>query len=768
MSEIIRPVWNSDGISRPWNREKVAQSIVREVTSFLRRMEQVGVVIGTDERSHTHQATNPHLAALTDPAKLAEMAELISLGVEEEIKRAEHIALTGPLIREHVSRKALQLSGQTGNRSFETIRWLVTRLGAGFVDSLDIGFFEGFEANENANLTPSPELVAKKRSDKVSKDLTRILLNLLHPDVSAAFETGDIHVHDAEYFTDRLFCASHDPRWVLRFGFLPDGTGEYMTAAGPPKHPTTAALHIVKMLIAAQSNFAGGQGANFCSVFLAPYLRGLDYEEIKQIAQMMIYEVSTTFTSRGSQPVFSSFNLSTIIPKVFRDAPVVMAGKVHKGLVYSDFWDENVALIKALFEVMAEGDAMGKMFNFPKLELVLTPELWKTAESDAEVAEVIDLTCQLSAKFGSTYFDNLCADYRGDDDVSCYQCCAYCFKTPESSEMYQEKVDFTDGAHFSMGGEQVVSFNLPRIGIKARGDWAVVEEEMQRYVENAARIFDLKRRIMTSKIDSGLLPFYQWKPKGSLHPFITLEDYVPVVGVIGLNEFAQAMTGSELHETRDALRTGMKGIITLRRVVREANRLLPKPIQLARTPAESTAQRFAVSDMLHHRKAAEGLVKGDLSAFGTGNGADMPIYYTNGCMANQSAPLDVVARVQIESKFFPLLDGGNIHHVFLGEGFPDAGAIYRLVRNISRTETGYFTVTKDLTLCSACHVVSGGLARTCPSCGNRDGLTGFSRITGYYAPVGQWVVNSEGEQVFKRQWNAAKTQELQDRHRVSV
>jgi ribonucleoside-triphosphate reductase len=768
MSGTIRQVWNSDGISRPWNREKVAQSIIREVTSFLQRMEQVGVAIGADERPHRHHATNPHLAALTDPAKLAEMAESISVGVDEEVLQAEHITLTGPLIRELASRKALQLSGQTGDRSFEMIRRITTRLGVGLPDSLDIGFSEGFEANENANLTPSPESVAKKRGDFVGKDLTRLLFNLLQPGVARAFESGDIHVHDAEYFTDRLFCASHDPRWVLKFGFWPDGTGRHMTAAGPPRHATVAALHIVKMLIAAQSNFAGGQGANFCSVFLAPYLQGLDYDEIRQIAQLMIYEISTTFTSRGSQPVFSSFNLSTIIPKVFQDAPVVMKGKVRKDLCYADFRAENISLVKAFFDVLTRGDSLGKMINFPKAELVMTPELWKEADSDDSVREVIDAAVGLSAKFGGTYYDNICAEYRGDDDVSCMQCCAYAFSTSPDSEYYDQKVEFEDGAHFSMGGEQVVSINLPRIGIEAAGDWAIVNERLRNCVEHAASVFDLKRRFISAKVGSGLIPFYTWQPPGSLHPFVTDADYVPILGIVGLNEFVQAMTGSQLHDGRDALRTGMKGVLTLRRILHDVNKGLSKPIQLARTPAESTAQRFAVADLVRYDGRASGLVKGDVGSFAKSRGSDAPVYYTNGCMPAADAPLDIVARAQIEAKFFPVLDGGNISHIFLGEAHPDPEAVLRLIKKLSRTEIGYFTITKDLTLCPACNTTLSGNVSTC-TCGNRDGLVVYSRITGYFAPVGQWVVDSEtGRQHFQGSWNAGKLAEYNDRHLVSL
>lgn len=57
-------------------------------------------------------------------------------------------------------------------------------------------------------------------------------------------------------------------------------------------------------------------------------------------------------------------------------------------------------------------------------------------------------------------------------------------------------------------------------------------------------------------------------------------------------------------------------------------------IALARTPAETTAQRFAVSDLLHREYAdkAKLTIKGDLkTAMKEFNETrDLPIYYTNG------------------------------------------------------------------------------------------------------------------------------------------
>jgi ribonucleoside-triphosphate reductase len=132
----------------------------------------------------------------------------------------------------------------------------------------------------------------------------------------------------------------------------------------------------------------------------------------------------------------------------------------------------------------------------------------------------------------------------------------------------------------------------------------------------------------------------------------------------------------------------------------------------------------------------------------------VPIYYSNGTHTYVGANIPLGTKMDIEHKFFPILSGGNIFHVWLGEAVPDAEGIYKLTQRIaSNSQIGYFSFTKDLTICSNCQSTSGGLNDACPNCGSKD-VRWWSRITGYYTDV--------------TAWNEGKKQELKDRYRLSI
>ncbi len=230
-------------------------------------------------------------------------------------------------------------------------------------------------------------------------------------------------------------CQDWDLRYFFYYGLMPDGSGTKASVAGPAKKPEVAILHAVKILGSAQTNFAGGQGFFNFLTFIAPYLEGLPYDEIEQLMQMFVYEMTQMQVARGGQLVFSSVQLTPGVPKIWKDKPVVYKGQVWNGeqaslRTYGEFEREARLAFKALMNVMLQGDYWGKPFNFPKPEVAIEPDFLK---EDAEFnknnpnlptyEELYDLAFELTAKYGTPYFDNKIPEYRGaGEGVSCYQC----------------------------------------------------------------------------------------------------------------------------------------------------------------------------------------------------------------------------------------------------------------------------------------------------------------------------------------------------------
>jgi len=734
-------VRTSDGHILDWDREAIVNQLLRETKLSEDFYGCPGI---TEEEAR-------------DIARKAEL-KIRTMGITQ---------LSGPLVREIVNQILLE--------DYKKLEWrnVCTRVGTPVYDAHLIDIGEGFEANENANLQDNAETSHKKKADKICKEQ---YLLLLPPKLADAHLSGDLHIHDLEYFGTRGFCQDWDLRYFFYYGLMPDGSGMKASVAGPAKKPEVAILHAVKILGSAQTNFAGGQGFFNFLVFIAPYLEGLSYEEIEQLMQMFVYEMTQMQVARGGQLVFSSVQLTPGVPKIWRDKPVVYKGAVWNGeqaplRTYGEFEREVRLAFKALMNVMLKGDYWGKPFNFPKPEVAIEPQF---LEEDEEFnrnhpelptwGELYDLAFKLAAEYGTPYFDNKIPEYRGaGEGVSCYQCCAYSFKTSPDDEGFNDKMYFRNGKHFSMGGWQVVTINCPRAAYRAEGDDDKLFEELKKQIDLSIEIFRVKKQWMDKIVKAGRMPFATQRPKD---PYtgekgdvaVYLDELVYIVGVVGINEMVQYHYGKQMHEDRGALRLAVRAMTEMELYVRELTEREGFEISFSRTPAETVAQRFAVADLLNKefREKAMTVVKGDLprALELMGKTRDLPIYYTNGTHVPPNADIPLAKRISIEHIFFPIVDGGDIMHIFLGEGYPDWRGIKSLAMKIAtKTQTGYFAFTKDMTVCMDCSHVTMGLKEECENCHSRN-LDYISRITGYLQSVSGW--------------NAGKRQELLDRMRYGA
>ncbi|MHA1682077.1 MAG: anaerobic ribonucleoside-triphosphate reductase [Promethearchaeota archaeon] len=684
---------------------------------------------------------------------VAPMAKEDAIIIANEVER-NFIALNPPfvnssLIRELVNFTLLKL--QKRHPEYALYRNMMSRVGASFSDVWSsIWRVSGFEDRENANQqSGNPETIHKKIADMVIKKTIPLGLP---PRIEKAHYLGDLHIHQLEY-PNRPFCSDYDLRYVLKNGLLADGTGFYTAAAGPAKHPEVPILHAVKVMAAGQCNCQGGQGLFNFNVFIAPYLKGLSYERISQLAEMFLFETNETYVSRGGQLVFSSIQLEAGIPKLWQDAPVVMAGKVHQDKVYGDYQDEAQMFAKALLEKFIKGDQLGKMFFFPKPEIRLRKEYFK----EEAAREIIELSCELSSKFGSSYFDNVIPDYRDAEGQDCYQCCAYHFS--EDADSLIPKVMYEDGQHFSMGGNQVVTINLPRLAYKANGDDDILLQELRSTMKLAKEFLLMKREWQLAFARTGSLPFLTQRPRDHPEhsPLVDLESQSLIIGFVGANEMVQYHTGEALHESQNSVRLALRVIVEMERERKKFVQETGLSFAIARTPAESTASRFAVLDLIHYPYQSRGVVKGNLTnwkkLYMEHGRTGVPVYYTNGFMIDHAAAVPLHKKIAIEEKSFPLLSGGNILNVFLGEHTPDPQALMSLTEKIAHTQVGYWSYTTDLTACKDCFKNQPGIKSSCSFCGSNS-VEHYSRITGYYQAISNW--------------NSGKQQELQDRYRLSI
>lgn len=685
-------------------------------------------------------------------------AEKIAEEIKVELSHLNLNFISSPLIREMVNVKLLE-------HGFEEARKAYTRVGLPVSDVDKIIAGNHWYSRENANLQHNPETVHKLLADSLIRQYT--LLKIIPLKLSDMHMQGAIHIHELEYFPTRPFCFSHDARLFFKQGFIADGTGTHTAVAGPAKHPEVALLHALKVLQASQVNMGGGQGLHNFNIFMAPYITSLDYGRVKQLAQMMFFELGEMYVARGGQVVFSSISLEPGVPKLYEKVPAIgPSGKVLG--VYGDYEDEARSFFKAIMEVAYEGDYMGKPFNWPKLEVRLDKALF-----DRYGYEYL-LTSKLASKFGATYYFNASAPYMPGDYI-CTQCCRYFMQHKD----WNDEADLYNGT-LRGGVVQNITVNLPQCAYEAKGDDGKLLEKLRERFDASKAVGLMKLNEVKKRIYEGFLPFlsrpidenpytFEWydyeyddgdgvlkvkntykaRLKGT--PYFEPDRQAVSIGVLGLNEMLKVHTGFELHEDKDSWRLGLKVIKHARDIVDEYSKEEGRFFSLTQSPAESCSHRLALIDLKSYGNKAfiQGNPKESINE-------NPPVYYTNSTHVRVSAQIDLVERIQIEASFHPLFNGGAIMHIFMSESTPDPTSLWSFTKRIAtQSLASYFAYTKDLTICKNCGMVQGGLLKECPECGAEGrSLEHWSRITGYYQEVSGW--------------NAGKIQELAERHRYTL
>jgi len=643
-----------------------------------------------------------------------ELAEEIGLEVENQIKSMKIKSVTSPLIRELVDVKLLEYGLEEARRRH-------TRLGSPLYDVKNIIFNPN---RENANVPHGPEATNLTLAENIKKEFA--LLHVFSQDIADAHMRGDLHLHDLG-FIDRPYCSGQSVEYVKKFGLdLPNA----LSIAKPAKHPEVLLAQMVKFSAALQGVFAGAIGWDAINIFFAPFLVGRSDEEVKQIAQMMIYEYSQQAVARGGQAIFSDINLYWEVPKHFENVPAIGPGGEYTGKKYGEYLEESQRFVWALFDVYKEGDGSGRPFFFPK-PLVHMTEKFFTAPRHEEFMRHIS---EVAAEMGNTYYV-----FDRGDTAKISECCRLSFKLEQS-----DLDDAKEPWRMRYSALQNVTVNLPRLAFKASGSTSKLFDLIDQQLEMVARAHIQKKNFISDILAAGAQgPLSMLAMQRDGQPYLRMWRVSYLVGILGLNELVEAHTGKELHEGEQALKLGLKVISFMKLKCEELSKRYHMHFVLEQTPAESTAYRFAKLDREHFPKFAERVVKGNQP---TGE-----IYYTNSTYFNVSQAMNPVDRVKQEGLFHPLIDAGALTHVWLGESRPNAESIANFViKTFRQTQNSQIAFSPEFTSCNSCGKIVRGLREACPHCQSAN-VEGITRITGYFSRVSGW--------------NKGKTGELKDRFR---
>ncbi|MDL2246244.1 anaerobic ribonucleoside-triphosphate reductase, partial [Methanobrevibacter sp. OttesenSCG-928-K11] len=646
-----------------------------------------------------------------------ETAFKIASDVWKELKKLNVDYLTAPMIREMVNTKLVEFG-------LEDLRSRYTRLG---IPVYNITSLIENGSRDNANMIHNPESIHKYVADEALKQYA--LLQMLPSHLADAHMSGDVHIHDLEFFAGRpLNCMQHDIRTFIKYGLKVDGTGDHTSVAGAPNHMETLMNHTGEIMLAAQQNMSGGQGMSLWNVFVAPFARGRTYDEIKQSVQMLVYNLNMAYAARGSQVPFTSMGLEFGVPDFLKD--VTAYGPKGQAVgTYGDFEEETRLIQRAFTETLLAGDKEGKPHLFPNTIYTLRKETLKGDYDDD-----LYLTHELSAKYGSSYFVNMLPKYRGK--MANYMGCRTCLQDTWTGGWDEDCL--------RTGNLAYVTLNLPRIGYQSN-DESQVFEYLDEYMDLAVETLMIRREQGLKCLDDfKILPFLDQDVEGDT--YYRIRNSTLSFGFVGINEMLLSLFGEGI-DNPDANKFGIKCLEYMNDRTKQLKEETGLRWTVLQTPAESTAYRFATLDKEAFGDKA--IVQGE----GNAN------YYTNSSHVPVNSDISLVDKIKIEEPYHKLTPGGHIFHAFMGESYSDPESLMSLTNKMAtKSDIGFWAYSSALSFCIKCKTLMKGLNNQCPTCGEKDDVEWYDRITGYVQQVGRAKSASGG-------WNAGKRQELVDRRR---
>ncbi|MBR6840477.1 MAG: ribonucleoside triphosphate reductase [Oscillospiraceae bacterium] len=542
------------------------------------------------------------------------------------------------------------------------------------------------------------------------------LSEIYDEEIANAHRNCELHLHDLSMLTG--YCAGWSLKQLIQQGLGIPGK----ITSSPASHLSTLCNQMVNFLGIMQNEWAGAQAFSSFDTYLAPFVKvdKLNYKEVKQCIQSFVFGVNTP-SRWGTQAPFSNITLDWTVPADLKDLPAIVGGK-EMDFTYGDCKAEMDVVNKAFIEIMIEGDANGRGFQYPIPTYSITRDFdWSPTENNKMLFE-------MTAKYGTPYFSNYINSDMEPSDVRS-MCCRLRLDLRE----LRKKSGGFFGSGESTGSIGVVTINMPRLAYQAK-DEKDFYARLDRLMDLAARSLKIKRDVITKLLEEGLYPYTKFY-------LGTFANHFSTIGLVGMNEAGLNANWIRANMTDPRCQEFTKQVLDhMRERLSDYQEMYGDLYNLEATPAESTAYRFAKHDVE------------DFPDIITAAEAGGTPYYTNSSHLPVGYTEDIFSALDIQDELQTRYTSGTVFHAFLGEKLPDWEAAAKLVRKIAENyRLPYYTISPTYSVCPE-HGYLTGEQFVCPRCGKKAEV--YSRITGYYRPV--------------QNWNAGKTQEYKERREYNI
>ncbi|WP_392552837.1 anaerobic ribonucleoside-triphosphate reductase [Orbus wheelerorum] len=557
---------------------------------------------------------------------------------------------------------------------------------------------------------------------------------LLPKDVSRAHDSGELHYHDLDYspFFPMFNCMLIDLDGMLTKGFKM-GNAEIE----PPKSIATATAVTAQIIAQVASHIYGGTTINRIDEILAKFVT-ISFEKHKKVAedwkipdakayaenrtakecydafQSLEYEVNTLHTANGQTPfVTFGFGLGTswesrLIQESILKVRIRGLGKNHKTAVFP----------KLVFAIKDGINHKSADANYDIKQLALECASKRMYPDILNYEKVVEVTGSFKTPMG-------CRSFLG---------------------VYEE-----DGKQIHDGRNNlgVISLNLPRIAIEAKGDeakfWQLLDSRLvlckKALMTRIARLEDVKARVAPILYMEGACGV-RLKEDDSVAEIFKNGRASISLGYIGIHETLNALFSNKEHpfDNETLRQKGVQIVARLRQAVEQWKKETGYGFSLYSTPSENLCDRFC---------------RLDTAEFGVIAGVTDKGYYTNSFHLDVEKKVNPYEKIEFEKPYPELASGGFICY---GE-YPNMLNNVKALEDVwdySYSRVPYYGTNTPIDECYECGF-AGEFSCTskgfvCPSCGNHDSakVSVTRRVCGYLGSPDARPFNAGKQEEVKR------------------
>ena len=409
--------------------------------------------------------------------------------------------------------------------------------------------------------------------------------------------------------------------------------------------------------------------------------------------------------------------------------PVIIGGEIQNS-TYGDYQSEMNIFNKALLEVLAEGDANGRVFTFP----IPTYNIAQDFDWDNPVIENL---WESSAKYGIPYFSNFInSDMKPEDARS--MCCR--LRIDNRKLAYRGGGLF--GANPMTGSVGVVTLNLPRLGLNSTNE-AEFMEGLEKLMDLAKESLEIKRKSLELLTDANLYPYTKFYlrdiKKRSGHWWT---NHFSTIGIVGMNEAIMNLLGVNIGSS-EGKKFAERVLDYMRDRLIQYQEDTGNNYNLEATPAEGTTYRLAQLDQKDFGEKAH-------FANGKGNEVVDP-FYTNSTHLPVNYSDDLFEVLDLQDNLQTKYTGGTVIHFFLGERINDPMVLKQLVKTVCvNYHLPYFTFSPSFSICPN-HGYLNGECEMCEKC--KEPCEIYSRVVGFLTPTTRWNKGKKAEFAMRKKIN---------------